>query len=523
MKIKTQLLLMILIPVLLCGSLIGITSLGLSSSFLNNEQESILKIALEGFSGDVNAFQEQEVDITVFEGDTRVESSIPGAVGTQASDIVIEKVLNGGEAYFDTNINVEGTYYYGYYIPTENGMLFAGKSQTAVRNNLSAMRNYILLICLASLAVFTIISIFIAQRTSNQIERVAMNIKGIAKGDLTLKDNLTEKHSKDEIADINNATKQMAETLFSTIEATSTTSDGVNSSAEELNATSEHALSAMGEVAREIGEITTGLQNQNETAQNISHSITSINLDIDSIKHSANDISDCSARLDDSSSMMKQKMTSMSDSNDKVNNSIESISDKIRSIDEVIENVKGIVSVIGDISSQTKLLSLNASIEAARAGDAGKGFAVVAKSISDLSEDTSYQVGEITTIINTLVDDFNDCINIITDTVEDGNEQKQEIQEVIDEFVKLSDEIEATSTQVQMIGSSIDKSVTEISSISQDIEELTSICESSAASTQEVNASIEEINALMSGVSHMAGDLNHKAENLNQQLKFFHL
>jgi methyl-accepting chemotaxis protein len=523
MKIKTQLLLMILLPMLLCSAIIGAVSLQLSESFLSNEQKTILQVALEGFSGDVNAFQDEEIDITVLEGDTRVESSIDDIVGTKASDVVVEKVLNGGEDYFSTNVNVHGTPYYGYYIPTETGMLFAGKAQTVVQASLNQMRHSLLLICLICVVVFSIISFFIARKMSGHIEFIAANIEQIAKGNLSMKDNLKELRGKDEISAINNATKKMADTLFTVIEQTSSISGGVNSSSQQLNATSENAMTSMSEVSKEIVEVTTGLQNQHRAAQNIAESITNINLDIDNIKSSANGISDCSAKLDDSSSMMKQKMTRMSESNGKVNQSIESISDKIRSIDEVIENVKGIVSVIGDISSQTKLLSLNASIEAARAGDAGKGFAVVAKSISDLSEDTSYQVGEITTIINTLVEDFDQCIDIINDTVEDGKEQKREIVDVIDEFGKLSGEIEITSNQVQLIGASIDKSVEEISSISQDIEELTSICENSAASTEEVNASIEDINTLMTGLATMADDLNKEAADLDEELQFFAL
>lgn len=127
MKMKWKLVGMVLLPMVIASILIAGISMVLVQNFLDTEQASTLKVALEGYSEDVNAFQDQDVDITVFEGDTRTKSSIQGVEGTKASDEVIKVVLEEGKEFFDTDVDVHGTAYYGYYIPTENGMLFAGK------------------------------------------------------------------------------------------------------------------------------------------------------------------------------------------------------------------------------------------------------------------------------------------------------------------------------------------------------------------------------------------------------------
>ena len=272
----------------------------------------------------------------------------------------------------------------------------------------------------------------------------------------------------------------------------------------------------MNEVSKAVEEIAIGLQSQSEVVQAMFENIGGVHEDIESIKISANDISDCSNRLDKSSNTMKQKLTETLESNQKVNISISDISKKIQSMNEVIDNVKGIVSVIGEISSQTKLLSLNASIEAARAGEFGRGFAVVAHSISDLSEDTSSQVEEITKIIKTLVKDFGECIKVIEEVVSDGNIQKEDINSVIVEFENLSGEIKVTSEKVQSIGVSIEKVVSEAGQVTHEIEGLVDISQTSAAAT-------EEINALMSGVSNTANELSNKAEKLSNSFDFFKL
>lgn len=521
MKIRMKFILMALFPMIISGLVIMLTSLKYSKSFLDDEQKTILRIALEGYTDNVYAYKEDDVDITVFNGDTRAESSIAGVVGTKASDIVIEKVINNNEEYFDTNVDVNGTAYYGYYIPTDNGMLFAGKPQTVINANLKKMTLTVAVISAAFIAIFGVIVFIISMHMAKRIQLVSNSIKAIADGNLTEVTGINNKFNGDEIGEIYRATKQMSEELSDIITKTSSISDSVNNQSQELYFTSETTLTAMNEVSKAVEEITEGLQSQSESVQAIAENIGGINEDVESIGASANDISDCSAKLDNSSNIMKHKMADMSVSYEKVNNSIADISEKIQFMNETVDKVKGIVSVIGDISSQTKLLSLNASIEAARAGEAGRGFAVVANSISDLSEDTSYQVGEITTIIGDLVKEFDECINIIEYTVTDGKEQKENISSVINEYEQLSKEIEETSIKVKSIRASIDKVVTEITSISQEIEELSGISENSAASTEEVNASVEEINALMNNVASTAEELSNEAKDLNSKFEFF--
>lgn len=521
MKIKSKLVGMTLVPLFISVLVVGFVSVYLTEQHLNEEQKTILKVALEGFNNDVNAFHEQDVDITVFEGDTRVKSSIQGVEGTKASDVVIEKVINAQEEYFDTNVDVHGVPYYGYYIPTEEGMLFAGKPRETVLNNMNKLVGSIILTGVLFVVLFGVSGFLIASRIAKKIQNISLNIKSVADGNLTFQNAIVISNSKDEINETMKSTEHMVQELAAIMKSTSEISGNVSVSSKQLNATSETTLAAMNEVSKAVEEIAIGLQGQNEAVQKMLSNIEIMHEDVDSIRVSANDISECSERLDNSSNNMKQKMSEMSESNQKVNSSIERISDKIHSINEVIENVKGIVAVIGDISAQTKLLSLNASIEAARAGEAGRGFAVVAGSISDLSEDTSHRVDEITNIIGVLVKDFEECIQTIAGTVDDGKVQKEDIGSVISEFAKLSDEIEETSTRVHLIGQAVERTVTEMSSISQEIDALANISQNSAASTEEVNASVEEINALMNGVANTAEKLRDKAEELNDSLGFF--
>lgn len=319
MKMKWKLVGMVLLPMVIASILIAGISLVLVQNFLDEEQASTLKVALEGYNEDVNAFQNQNVDITVFEGDTRTQSSIQGVEGTKASEEVIKVVLEEGKEFFDTDVDVHGIAYYGYYIPTENGMLFAGTPQAIVEDNVSKMTGYVLFITNVCVLTFGIAGYLIASRMAKQIKGATTNLVSIANGNLAIEKESRVSKSKDEISEINKSTRHMAEELSGIIKAATNIGNDVSASSEELSTTSDTTLSAMNEVSKAIEEIATGLQGQSESVQSIAENINSMNEDVDRIKTSANDISDCSERLDGGSNLVKEKITSMSESNQKVN------------------------------------------------------------------------------------------------------------------------------------------------------------------------------------------------------------
>ena len=202
---------------------------------------------------------------------------------------------------------------------------------------------------------------------------------------------------------------------------------------------------------------------------------------------------------------------------------ITAIAQRIDKVNQTVDKVSNIISVIEEISGETNLLSLNASIEAARAGDAGKGFAVVAQEIRVLSDNTNKELENIKQIIAALVDECKYCVQASNTIVEDNAKQKDEIESVLTEFTILDEQIQKTAEKANDIQDLVSKMVQLNDEIMTSSNSLTDVSSANAAATEEMNANIEELNAMMHGVANMAGEMNSQSDGLKEALTFFRI
>jgi len=207
MKIKTKLVVMEMLSLLLLAVILTVVSIGTATEEMANNVEETLTVALAGYDGDVNYLRDEgsDIDITVFEGDTRAESSIENVVGTKAGEEVIDTVLNKGEKLFDTNISVNGEAYYGYYEPLENGMLFAGKPKADVDKFMKTIILQLVAIAVVIYIICVVIALLISNSIAKRIKKASEQIVLLASGDLGQASMKPVKNVKDEVDVMTNA------------------------------------------------------------------------------------------------------------------------------------------------------------------------------------------------------------------------------------------------------------------------------------------------------------------------------
>ncbi|OGG99044.1 MAG: hypothetical protein A2600_00750 [Candidatus Lambdaproteobacteria bacterium RIFOXYD1_FULL_56_27] len=176
--------------------------------------------------------------------------------------------------------------------------------------------------------------------------------------------------------------------------------------------------------------------------------------------------------------------------------------DSMTAITESSKKIVGITRVIEEIASQTNLLSLNAAIEAAKAGEFGKGFAVVAEEVRNLADRSTKAVAEIKQLIEKSEHD-----------VHAGNQVVLRTSEALDQII----------TAVQTMAQGINQNARDIAEQDASTKEA-SLAVEDIAKTSEGNASaITQLAATSTQVSETANDLSRTAESLNDEVQKFRL
>ena len=366
-----------------------------------------------------------------------------------------------------------------------------------------------------------IISFIMGRRLMRPLVKVSTIIEEIANGDINADFGMV-KETNDEIGLIIEKMKELTQSLGNIVGKIRNSSDTMSANSYELNDTSSQTLAANNEISKAVEDVAEGSTGMAASISKINENLLEMSNETKDINESVNEIRNQTVAVQDSSKIMNDKIKSMQNSSQKMDEGISAISKRIETVNTTVDKVSNIVSVIEEISSETNLLSLNASIEAARAGDAGKGFAVVAQEIRVLSDNTNTELENIKQIISSLVEECRYCVQASGTIVEDNAKQKEEIKAVLDEFSALDEQIQKTAEKADEIEELVTAMIELNDDITKSSNSLTDVSAANAAATEEMNANIEELNAMMNGVSEMAGNMNDESDGLKEALSFFH-
>ena len=373
----------------------------------------------------------------------------------------------------------------------------------------------ILILVLATIVVAVIRGIRIG------IKKVTDDLDELANGNLTLEYPADREIGRDEIGQITKSAKRLTEKLNEVLGKTRQMSDELTTAGTELAENANQATLASEQVTDAVTEISKGAVAQAESVENAVGNTDDIGRNIETITEDVKGMDNYAAEMKQACDKAMDALDKLIRQSNEVTRSVKDIGDTINSTNESAKTISEFTQAITDIATQTNLLSLNASIEAARAGDAGRGFAVVADEIRQLADQSSNSADKIKGIVEKLLADSASSVSVLEKLNESFGIQEEQLDMTRTNMETMSGNVANVKSTSEHISDRIQSLNDAKNGLMEIISDLSAISEENAASTEETNASMEELNATFTMISESANRLQTLASDLEDTVSYF--
>ena len=256
-------------------------------------------------------------------------------------------------------------------------------------------------------------------------------------------------------------------------------------------------------------QVTQGTNESANAAQDQLAQTNEISNHINDVETSAKTITDNVGVTAEAVATGQENIKRMNKLTETVDTAGKDVANALDSFRQTAAEMNSITDIITSVASQTSLLALNASIEAARAGDAGRGFAVVATEISNLAGQTTSATENITGLINQVTSQVGAMVETIENLLRAGEEESKCATETAESFDKISSSVEAIEKHSKELDDIVDR-------LSKANEEIVNSISTASAVTEEVTAHATETLDTSKKNQQIVTHINSLVENLSE-------
>ena len=563
MTLKKKILSMILLPVLVLGLVVIILSMTVIKGALIREVRLALQSVatatyaaydqnsgdyVESTNGDVwkggfnisksdsivDTIKEKSgVEVTFFYGDRRIMTSAKDKdgnriLGSRAGDVIVEKVLNGGQEYFSKNVSIDGTLYYGYYVPVYQssgaapvGMVFVGAQKSEKDAVINQIVYAIVFMVVFLMVACMLLGFIFASSLSRSLKKSIGAVQSVATGNLRTPVDEKLLKQKDEVGDLTRGIKRLQDEMTRSIEFIASNSKAVLEASGALETTAKETTSSMREVENSMNDIAQSASQQAKISGDASVYVAQMGEKIEQTSREVDELKINAEAMRESEEETAATMGRLLESNSEVDRLIREIAQQTKQTNESAQKIKEATDIIASIAEETSLLSLNASIEAARAGENGRGFAVVAEQIQKLAQQSDESSKKIDEIIRQLIEDSDRTVGTMEQVMSTVFAQTEHMQQTSEKTQEVRERLGVSLDSMAVIEESVAYLNKARQEIVRTVQELSDIAKQNAATTQEVCATVNLVTEGFGSVEGSTEDLRSIADGLEDSMGHF--
>lgn len=431
------------------------------------------------------------------------------------------RMINGKSNVELIDIRDQQTYIAYGPIDRMNWSLAISVREKDILKEVNSLGVYLILITIMLVIISLILTILVINKILGKLKQVTKQVEDISSGNLTVEIEESNLRRGDEIGDIANAVANTKNNIAYMVKEIKNNSNLIDENSIELADISNEVALSTDVIAKSIKEVSDGSVIQAQQLEKIVDVLSDFGKELDNIVKEFKYVYIKTKCIDNKAGLSNESMNYVTEAMESLVLKFNICETKIDKMNENIIKVTEITEMINEVVDQSNLLALNASIEAASAGDSGRGFMVVANEMKKLAEKSKLASDEIDKIMNDIHDGTEDISQSTNDMNKELTKQRKIILDSICTVQEISENVIEIYPRVERVSTAVERLDERKDGIIERTENIASIAQQISSSSEEIAVSVQQMAAASKEVSNFSVKLTEMTSEMKKRINKF--